>query len=35
MNIVGNKIKLKLFGTSHGKQVGCVIYGLPKGITLN
>ncbi|MCM1284842.1 MAG: chorismate synthase [Acetobacter sp.] len=31
----GNKVKLSIFGESHGKAIGCVIDGLPAGIKLD
>ena len=31
----GNKIKLSIFGESHGEAIGCVIDGLPAGIRLD
>jgi chorismate synthase len=35
MNTIGKKIKIKLFGTSHGPEIGAVVLGLPKGLKLN
>lgn len=32
---IGNKIKLSIFGESHGEAIGCVIDGLPAGIKLD
>ncbi len=32
---MGNKIKLSVFGESHGKAIGCVIDGLPAGVKLD
>ncbi len=32
---MGNKIKLSVFGESHGAAIGCVIDGFPAGITLD
>lgn len=34
-NVWGEKIKLSIFGESHGKGIGIVIGGLPAGETLN
>lgn len=34
-SIWGNKIKLSIFGESHGKSLGIVIDGLPSGINLD
>lgn len=34
-SVIGNKIKLSVFGESHGEAVGCVIDGLPAGIKLD
>ena len=34
-SIIGNKIKLSVFGESHGEAIGCVIDGLSAGITLD
>ncbi len=34
-SVTGNKIKLSVFGESHGEAIGCVIDGLPAGIKLN
>ena len=33
--VLGNKIKLSIFGESHGKAIGINIDGLPSGIELN
>ena len=32
---IGDKLKVTLFGQSHGPAVGCVIEGLPAGMALN
>ena len=32
---IGNKIKLSIFGESHGEAIGCVVDGLPAGIKLD
>ena len=34
-SMIGNKIKLSVFGESHGEAIGCVIDGLPNGIKLD
>ena len=34
-SMIGNKIKLSVFGESHGEAIGCVIDGLPHGIKLD
>lgn len=34
-SMTGNKLKLCLFGESHGEAVGCVLDGLPAGLTLD
>ena len=35
MNSFGRKLKLTIFGESHGLSIGAVIDGLPSGIELN
>lgn len=35
MNVWGEKIKLTIFGESHGKGIGIVLDGLPSGFELN
>ncbi len=35
MNIKFNNFSLNIFGTSHGEEIGVLITGFPKGITLN
>lgn len=35
MYIIGNKIKVTIFGQSHSEAIGCVIEGLPAGFTLD
>ena len=32
---VGNKIKLSVFGESHGAAVGCLLEGLPSGVKID
>ncbi|MCM1113935.1 MAG: chorismate synthase [Clostridium sp.] len=32
---IGNRIKLSVFGESHGEAIGCVLDGLPAGIKLD
>ena len=32
---LGEKIKLSVFGESHGEAIGCVIDGLPAGVKLD
>lgn len=34
-NSFGKKIKVTLYGESHGKSIGCIIEGLPAGIQLD
>lgn len=34
-SVTGNKLKLCLFGESHGEAVGCVLDGLPAGLALD
>lgn len=34
-SVLGNKIKLSVFGESHGEAIGCVIDGLPSGVRLD
>ncbi len=34
-SIIGTKIKLSVFGESHGKAIGCVIDSLPAGVELD
>ncbi|QLH74385.1 MAG: chorismate synthase [Methanomassiliicoccales archaeon] len=35
MNTIGVKLRLTIFGTSHGEGVGCVIDGIPAGMTIS
>ena len=35
MNTWGNKIRLSIFGESHGEAIGITIDGLPAGTSLN
>ena len=34
-SVIGDKIKLSVFGESHGEAIGCVIDGLPAGVKLD
>lgn len=34
-SVLGNKIRLSVFGESHGEAIGCVIDGLPAGVKLD
>lgn len=34
-SVMGNKIKVSVFGQSHSKEIGCVIDGLPSGIKID
>ena len=34
-SIIGDRIKVSIFGESHGEAIGCVIDGLPAGIKLD
>lgn len=34
-SVMGNKIRLSVFGESHGTAIGCVLDGFPAGITLD
>ena len=34
-SVIGDKIKLSIFGESHGEAIGCVIDGLPAGIKID
>ena len=33
-NTLGNAFKVTIWGESHGKAIGCVMDGLPAGISL-
>ncbi|MBR5614665.1 MAG: chorismate synthase [Clostridia bacterium] len=35
MNVWGNKIKISIFGESHGGGIGAVIDGIPSGLTID
>lgn len=34
-SVIGDKVKLSIFGESHGEAIGCVIDGLPAGIKID
>lgn len=34
-SVIGDKIKLSIFGESHGEAIGCVVDGLPAGIKID
>lgn len=34
-SVIGDKIKLSVFGESHGEAIGCVVDGLPAGIKID
>lgn len=34
-SVIGDKIKLSIFGESHGEAIGCIIDGLPAGIKID
>ena len=34
-SVIGDKIKLSIFGESHGEAIGCVIDGVPAGIKID
>lgn len=34
-SVIGDKIKVSIFGESHGEAIGCVIDGLPAGVKLD
>ncbi|MBQ9228472.1 MAG: chorismate synthase [Eubacterium sp.] len=34
-SVTGNKLRLSVFGESHGAAIGCVLDGLPAGLTLD
>ena len=35
MNTIGHTFKVTLFGSSHGEAVGCVLDGVPPGLTID
>ena len=34
-SVIGNKLKLSVFGESHGSAIGCVLDGVPAGLELD
>ena len=34
-NTFGQKLKVTIFGESHGTAIGCIIDGLPAGISID